>query len=255
MVNRDNPWAAGTPCWADLMTTDAAAARSFYGDLFGWDITVGGEETGSYGMATVGGRNVAGIGEMTGDGQPPAWTTYLATSDADATAAAISKAGGTLLQEPFDVMEFGRMLVAADPTGGVFGVWEARLHNGFQLANETGSVVWNEMLTRDPEAAKAFYTDVFGYTYTPFGDGYWTFEVDGNTAGGIGALPEAVPAEVPAHWRTYFAVDDADATVAQVTAQGGSVVRAPQDMPYGRHADVTDPQGAHFSIIKPATPE
>lgn len=252
MVERDTPWPDGTPCWVDLMTTDASAGRRFYSDLLGWDISAGEAETGYYGLATVGGRNVAGLGEMQGDGNPPAWTTYLASSDADATAAAITKAGGTIFQEPMDVMEFGRMLVASDPTGAVFGVWQANQHTGFQLANDTGAVVWNELLTRDVQAAKDFYSAVFGYTYAPFGDDYSMFEVDGNTAGGIGSMPDGAPAEAPAHWRTYFAVEDADATVARVVELGGSVVRPPQDMPYGRHADVADAQGAYFAVIKPA---
>jgi predicted enzyme related to lactoylglutathione lyase len=152
-------------------------------------------------------------------------------------------------------MEFGRMLIASDPTGGVFGVWQAKQHSGFQLANETGADTWNELLTRDPEAAREFYAAVFGYTYSPFGDDYSMFEVDGTTAGGIGAVPAAAPAEVPAHWRTYFAVADADAAAAKVVELGGSIVRPPEDMPYGRHADVQDPQGAYFAIIKPASPE
>jgi predicted enzyme related to lactoylglutathione lyase len=107
MVTRDTPWPAGTPCWTDLMTTDADAARRFYGELFGWEIAVGGEETGYYGMASIDGKNIAGVGGMMGDNQPPAWTTYLASTDADATAAAITAAGGKLLQEPFDSWSSG----------------------------------------------------------------------------------------------------------------------------------------------------
>jgi predicted enzyme related to lactoylglutathione lyase len=63
-----------------------------------------------------------------------------------------------------------------------------------------------------------------------------------------------VPAEVPAHWRTYFAVDDTDRTLDEAVKRGATVIRPAQDMPYGRHADLQDPTGAHFSIIKPADP-
>ena len=116
--------------------------------------------------------------------------------------------------------------------------------------------MWNEFLTRDYDGAKEFYAKLFGYTYTDIGEGdmqYSTIEVGGNTVGGIGALPAQVPAGVPPHWRVYFAVDDADATAEKIVALGGAVQRPPMDMPYGRHADVSDPQGAHFSIIKPAS--
>ena len=110
---------------------------------------------------------------------------------------------------------------------------------------------------RDYDGSKAFFAAVFGYTSTEMGDDnfqYAGIEVDGNTVGGIGTLPPEVPAQIPPHWRVYFAVDDCDATFARVTELGGAVLRPPMDMPYGRHADVADPQGAMFSVIKNATP-
>lgn len=258
MTIRDTPWDPGTPCWVDLMTTDQAAARDFYARLFGWEIEVGGEDTGFYGMASIDGRNVAGIGGMMGMEHPPVWSTYLATADVDATSEAVEKAGGTVVAPAMDVMEFGRMAFAQVPGGGVFGCWQAKAHIGVQLANEPGTLTWNEFMTRDYPGAKDFYAQVFGYTYTEMGDGgfqYATIEVNGNTVGGIGALPPDVPEHIPPHWRVYFDVDDCDAAVAKVTELGGSVLRPPMDMPYGRHADVADPQGAMFSVIKSATPE
>lgn len=256
MVTRDIPWPDGTPNWVDLMTSDAAAAREFYGALFGWDIEVGGEETGFYGMCRVGGRAVAGIGQMEME-HPPVWTTYLATTDADGTCKAILDAGGTVVVEGMDVFDFGRMAVAQDSTGGTFGLWQAGTHIGMAVANESNAVTWNELMTRDYSRARDFYATVFGYTYTVISEGdfdYATFEVAGNTAGGIGSLPADVPAQVPPHWRTYFAVDDADAAIAKAVSLGATVVRPAADMPYGRHGDLADPQGAMFSVIKPTTP-
>jgi predicted enzyme related to lactoylglutathione lyase len=258
MTTRDTPWAPGTPCWVDLMTTDQAAAREFYSQLFGWQIDVGPEETGNYGMASLGGRSVVGIGGMMGMDHPPVWNTYLASADTDVTVQAAETAGGTIVAPPMDVMDVGRMAFIQAPGGGVSGVWQAGTHTGFGLANEPGSLTWNEFMGRDYEGSKAFFAAVFGYSYTEMGDDnfqYATIEVDGNTVGGIGTLPAEVPAQVPAHWRVYFAVDDCDAAVAKVTELGGSVLRPPMDMPYGRHADVADPQGAMFSVIKSAVPE
>lgn len=240
------------------MTSDAGAARTFYAALFGWKLAVGGPETGNYAMAEIGGRSVAGIGPMMGGEHPPVWTTYLASDDLDATVAAIAGAGGTVVAPAMDVMEFGRMAVAQDPTGGTFGIWQAGQHKGVGVANESNTLTWNELMTRDYQRAQDFYATVFGYTYTAMGDDtfqYATIELDGNTVGGLGALPAEVPAQVPPHWRVYFAVDDADAAVATVTRLGGSVLRPAQDMPYGRHADVADSQGAMFSVIKPAAPQ
>jgi predicted enzyme related to lactoylglutathione lyase len=253
MVTRDTPWPDGTPCWVDIMTTDSAGAREFYGTLFGWDIEVGPPETGGYGMASARGRHVAGIGQLEGLENPPAWTTYLATSDVAATCAAIEAAGGTILAPPMQVMEHGSMAVVFDSAGAVFGLWQADQHTGVTLANEPNSLVWNELMTRDYEAAKAFYGSVFGWTFTDIGDAgfqYATVELNGVTVGGLGALPAEVPAEVPAHWRAYFAVANTDAALAQVEALGGSVRSAAQDTPYGRQADVADPQGALFAVLQ-----
>jgi predicted enzyme related to lactoylglutathione lyase len=255
MTVRDTPWAPGTPCWVELMTTDTAAAREFYAALLGWEIEVGGEETGYYGSASRDGRRVAGLMGMMGQDHPPVWGTYLATSDVDATSKAVEEAGGTILSPAMDVMEFGRFAVAQLPGGGVFSYWQAGDHIGMELANEPGSVTWNEFMTRDYEGAKDFYAKVFGYTYTDMGgDGfqYSTIQVDGNTVGGMGALPESVPAGVPPHWRVYFAVDDCDATVAQAVELGGAQLGEPSDMPYGRQAEIADPQGARFVVIKVA---
>jgi predicted enzyme related to lactoylglutathione lyase len=255
MTVRETPWPPGTPCWVDLMTPDQAAARDFYSALFGWQIDVGPEETGNYGMAAVDGHSVAGIGGMMGMDHPPVWNTYLATADADATSKAVEAAGGSVMAPAMDVMEFGRMAFAQVPGGGVFGYWQSGTHTGFDLANEPNAPTWNEFMGRDYDGAKDFYAKVFGYTYTEMGDDgfqYATIEVDGNTVGGIGTLPAEAPEHVPPHWRVYFDVADCDAAVAKVTELGGSVLRSPMDMPYGRHADVADPQGAMFAVIKSA---
>ncbi len=182
MVQRDTPWPAGTPCWVDLGADDVARAATFYSTLFGWDTQVGPPETGGYVMCEVGGRPVTGIGPKQGPPEAPAaWTTYLASDDADATTAKVTAAGGAVLAEPFDVMDVGRMSVAADPGGAVFGIWQARSHKGMGLANESGTVCWNENMSRDFEANKAFYSAVFGYGYDDMSSpefSYATFKTD-----------------------------------------------------------------------------
>lgn len=253
MTTRDTPWPEGTPCWVDLGADDPAKARAFYSALFGWDIQVGGPETGEYGMASVGDRQVAGImGKMSAD-QPTVWTTYIATQDADATIDKIKQAGGQVLAEPMDVMDAGRMAIAADPGGAVFGIWQAQSHTGFQVANEPGSVTWNENFSRDFEGNKAFYGAVFGYS---FGDmsseemTYATLDLNGRPVGGIGGMGAQFPAEVPAHWNLYFAAADTDATVARAVELGGNVTVPASDTPFGRMAGLTDDQGAPFSVIQ-----
>jgi len=248
----------GMPCWLDLGTTDTAAAREFYGRLFGWDYEVGGPETGGYIQALLRGKRVAGMyelmPEMLEQGVPPNWTTYLSIDDVDDTAKRIAHAGGTVVIGPMDIMDEGKMLVAQDPTGATFGGWQPQNHYGSQLRDEHGTPTWVEVLTRDPDRARDFYGSVFGYDFEDMGadfGGYILMNVGGENAAGLWTMPEQVPAEVPPHWMPYFAVDDADATVEAAQASGASVLNGPMDMEtVGRFATLQDPLGAAFSIIK-----
>ncbi|HET7484759.1 MAG TPA: VOC family protein, partial [Solirubrobacterales bacterium] len=157
----------GTPCWVDLGTPDIEAAAAFYGDLFGWSVEEGenAEQTGGYRQATLGGKPVAGVMPLMQEGQPPAWSTYISVEDADATAVKVREAGGSVLAEPMDVLDLGRMAVFIDTSGAVFGIWQPRAFVGAKIVNESNAVVWNELNTRDPEAAKAFYGAVFGWDF------------------------------------------------------------------------------------------
>jgi hypothetical protein len=252
MTTRDTPWLAGTPCWVDNMSTNGDAARAFYSGLFGWTAEPGPPEAGGYSVATVEGHKVAGIMPAAELPHPPVWTTYLATDNAAETCEKITAAGGALLQPAMDVMDLGVMAVAQDPTGAIFGIWESKAHTGFHLANEPGTVIWNEVLTRDVDAAKAFYASVFGYTLGSFGEmtDYAIIEVDGSGVGGIGEIREGTPAAVPPHWKAYFNVANTDESVEKAVALGGTVLMAAQDMPYGRHAEILDPNGAVVALLQ-----
>jgi uncharacterized protein len=253
VVTRDTRWPAGTPCWVDVSVDDVPKAIAFYRALFGWDIQLGGPEVGGYSIAHKDGRIVAAISPKMGQPDAPsAWTTYLASDDVDATAAKIKGAGGQVLAGPMDVMEEGRMAVAMDPAGAVFGLWQGQKTTGLGVANEPGALSWNEHLSWDFDGSKAFYQAVFGYGDQDMsGDGfkYATLTVDGHEVGGIGEYPEGTSAETPAAWGVYFAVTGTDAALAKVTELGGRVVQPPRDSPYGRIAVVADNHGAVFSVI------
>ena len=252
MVTRDTAWPDGTPCWVDLGAEDIDRARTFYAGLFGWDIPPGPPEAGGYSLCMLRGRPAAGMGPKMNPEMPSTWTTYLAAENADDVAAKVKAAGGQVLMEPMDVMDVGRMAIAADPAGAAFGVWQARAHIGAGIANEPGTLCWNENMSRDFDGNKAFYASVFGYGYDDMsGDGfkYATLKVGDAIVGGIGELPADVPVGVPAHWSTYFAVSDTDATISKAGELGGSVVRPAWDSPYGRMAAVSDDQGVQFSVI------
>ena len=153
MSTRYDPWPQGTPSWVDLSCPDPAASNEFYSALFGWEIEDTGPDMGNYGMCQVGGRPVAGIGPQMGGGDaPPAWLTYLAVDDVEKTAEAIASNGGHVVAPPMDVGAAGRMAVAHDPAGAFFGIWQAGETIGFERFNEPGSVIWNEAMSRDPNA-------------------------------------------------------------------------------------------------------
>jgi uncharacterized protein len=254
-------YAPGTPCWVDLGTPDIEGAAGFYGGLFGWSIpeSENAEQTGGYRQALLRGKPVAGVMPLMQEGQPPAWSTYVSVADADATAAKVRDAGGTVMAEPMDVMELGRMAVFADPTGAVFGIWQPGSFIGAELVNEANAIAWNELNTRDTAGAKEFYSAVFGWTYEDMEvenvGTYTGLQVDGNSVGGMLDITGRLPDEVPANWLTYFAVDDTDATVAKLRELGGSVNMEPLDIVAGRFAVVSDPFGAVFAVIKPSPME
>ncbi|WP_280421460.1 VOC family protein [Nocardia carnea] len=264
MPIRETAWPAGTPCWVDCQVDDPVRARDFYGALFGWEVAGTAPEAGGYLMATVQGRSAAGIGpKPPGQVMRSTWTTYLASDDADATAAAVSAAGGTVLAPPFDVMDIGRMLVAADPTGAVFGVWQARKHFGAGIYNEPGAYCWNELHTAGYEQAQNFYSTVFGWHFTEVGDGenmvYATFALEpgGDPVGGFNDSTRT-PDAGPPHWLAWFQVSDTDATLNSATGLGASVLMGAQDSPFGRMGVLAAPQGEAFGVIdiaQPAAPE
>jgi predicted enzyme related to lactoylglutathione lyase len=242
----------GTPSWVDLASPDLPGSVAFYRALFGWDAIDQGEEAGHYHMFELNGVPVAGAGPIMMEGQPPAWTTYVSVSDADEAIDKVKKAGGMVFVEPMDVLDVGRMAVFADPTGAAAAIWQPRSHPGAGLVNEPGALVWNELNTRDVAAAKAFYADVFGWGADTNQMGpmeYTEWKLGDHTLGGMMDMPEGVPAEVPAHWLAYFGIADCDATVAQATGLGATLLAGPMDIPAGRFAVMADPAGAAFGVI------
>ena len=252
MSIRTSSWPAGVPCWADLTAPDVAAAKGFYAAVLGWSYEDTEDEYGGYAIATARGGAAAGIGPQQ-QGAPVAWTVYLASDDVDATAAAVTEHGGTVLLPPGDVGPLGRMLVAADPTGAAFGVWQSGTHIGAGIVNEPGGLTWEDLRSPDPDAARAFYTAVFGYHTEPLpmaGPDYATFSRPGERAplGGMGGMMGAD--DLPAHWVTYFGVADAAEAVEAAERSGGSVLMRDFETPYGRMAGIIDPAGAVFWVIQ-----
>jgi predicted enzyme related to lactoylglutathione lyase len=253
-------YAHGVPSWVDVTSPDVDASAVFYGGLFGWEHVTGEnpEETGGYGMFTKDGKLVAGIGPLQSPEQPPVWNTYINVDDADEVVAKAQEAGGQIAMGPIDVMDAGRMAFLIDTTGAFVGIWQPGKHHGAELVRDPGTLGWNELATRDTEAAKAFYPAVFGWEPVAWeGTGpYTVWNVDGESVGGLMGMDDRWPPEVPSHWMTYFMVEDADDAAAKVEELGGTVPVAPFDTPgVGRIAVLHDPHGAAFSVLAPNPPE
>jgi uncharacterized protein len=244
----------GTPSWVDLGSPDVDASIAFYSSLFGWTASdPGPPEAGGYRFFMQNGKMVAGLSPLMMEGQPPAWLNYVTVADADDTTANAREAGATVHVEPMDVLDVGRMAILADPTGAALGLWQPRRHTGAELVNEPVSLTWNELETRDPDAAKSFYKAIFNWDAesAQMGDmQYTTWQLDGKPVGGMADITGRVPDEVPAYWQAYFAVADTDAIVEQAQAQGASVHAPAMDIPAGRFAILADPHGAVFGVIK-----
>ncbi len=251
-------FAPGSFCWVELGTTDQQAAKHFYGELFGWianDIPIGPEVY--YTMLQLGGRDVAALYPLGEDqiaqGLPPQWIVYMAVSSTDEAVLQVRSLGGTVLAEPFDVMDVGRMAMIQDPTGGVFALWEARSHPGVGVMDEPGAVTWLELTTADPERARTFYSGLFGWEaeLQPIGGAeYTTFSMQGRPVAGMMLPPEELGGGPPL-WTVYFAVEDCDRSAERTRELGGEIRVPPTDVPgIGRFAALEDPQGAGFSIIR-----
>jgi predicted enzyme related to lactoylglutathione lyase len=248
----------GTPSWVDLTTTDQAAAKQFYGELFGWEFDDNPvDENTVYSMALKGGKAVAAISPQPEQmaGMPPVWNTYVTVDDVDARAGKVEGAGGTVMAPPFDVMDAGRMAVVVDPTGAVLMLWQPKESIGAELVNEHGTLTWNELMTPDLDAATAFYGDLLGWGSEPMeGDGPTYLILTRDDGEGIAGAMNPPMEGLPPHWGVYFAVDDTDAIVEKATAGGGSLLNGPMDIPVGRTAALADPQGGAFSVIALAEP-
>jgi hypothetical protein len=247
-------YAPGTPSWVDLGTPDLAASISFYSELFGWKSEDMGEAMGHYTMMNQDGKPAAAISPLMSPQQPTAWSTYISTANAEETAKKVTAAGGQVLAPPMKVADSGTMAFFMDPTGAAFGVWQSDQFTGAGLTNKPNSLSWNELSTRDMPAAKAFYTKVFPWTAhanaMPDGGEYVEWQIDGKSVGGGMAMNPQIPPQVPPHWLVYFAVANADNTVKRAEELGAKVMMPATDIPQGRFAVLTDPQGAAFAVIQ-----
>jgi uncharacterized protein len=243
----------GMFCWADLGSTDLAAAKKFYGALFGWtfrDDPMG--EGMVYSQALVDGKEAAAVYPAMG-GMPSMWMSYICVESADKTAARAEAGLGKILQAPMDVFDSGRMAVVQDPGGATLGLWQPKAHIGTRLIGEHGTICWTECVTTDVASATEFYTSLLGWKADVMdmgGSKYTVFKVGDQSAAG---LSDMAGPNVPPHWQVSFMVTSCDDTLAKGKELGGTVLAPAMDIPgVGRFGVLLDPQGASFGILQPA---
>ncbi|MGR4881788.1 VOC family protein [Streptomyces sp. LARHCF249] len=255
----------GAPCWVDAMFADVEAAKTFYGDVLGWTFGEASSEYGNYTQAYSGGKAVAAVvPPMPGADAPSQWCLYLHSPDVAATAEKVTSNGGEVLMGPMQVGSFGSMLIAKEPSGAVFGVWQPGDHKGFEKMGEAGAYAWAEVFTREPGKADAFLSKVFPYSGQQMDAGddpeaagmdFKVFSVGGpeNPVLGRMKMGDEFPPQIPSYIQVYFGVPNCDEAVEKTKKHGGKLYFGPMDSPFGRFAAVTDQQGAAFAVIDMST--
>lgn len=254
----------GEFCWMDLNTTDPEAAADFYRSLFGWRMrpwptqsAAEGEAAGGYRQITYDDKVIGGAMALP-DGQGmPSWNVFFAVDDADAAGEGIKRAGGNLLVGPTTAPGGGRVAFFTDAAGAHCGVVESGGGVGIECAMQPNTVCWVEAGSRDTEATRAFYADLFDWRFEELppgagADGYSLIHNRDRNFGGMIEMDDKFPAGVGSYWMIYIGVEDLDSTLAAVKREGGQLGFGPIEIPDGTFAVVSDPQGAHFAVIQPS---
>lgn len=251
-MGKRSSYPPGTFSWVELATTDAAAAKSFYSGLFGWELVDTDAGDGSvYTVCRLDGDAVCGLAEMSGDmrarGVRPSWMNYVTVVDADAAAARAKDLAGVVIADAFDVLDLGRMAVLKDTEGADFAVWQPRRRIGAERVNDIGCLCMNELATSDIEATRGFYGSLFGWKIEGSDDPHGPSMVinKGNINGGVFLAPEGGPS----HWRPCFTVESTDKALERVRELGGKQLSEPLDIGHGSVAMVLDPKGALFTMF------
>jgi predicted enzyme related to lactoylglutathione lyase len=244
---------SGRIIWHDLVTQDMAAAKRFYGEIFGWtfrDVPIGG---GQYALASLDGTPVAGIITAPAGARVAQWVSYFSVEDVDASLDVVKAAGGKVWLGPVEIPGRGRAALVTDgegaplaiarPTGGDPPVAPVPLHGW----------LWADLWSRNGEAAGVFYGKLFGYRATivpaPLEPRpYTVFQREETSFAGLLAIPAGLDGVKP-NWLPMLRVKDVRVPVARASELGGRVILAPRaDLRNGTAAIIADPSGAAVSL-------
>lgn len=240
--------------WHELMTTELQAAVAFYSKVLPWKAQPSGMPDYTLWVSgkTPAGGLMAQPESARQAGAPPSWLVYIGTPDVDATAAAAERLGGKVLKSPADIPNVGRFAVLADPHGAAFAIFKpSSTPDGAAPASDFS---WHELATSDPQAALAFYSELFGWSRGPAHDmgPAGTYQLVEHGGAQVGGVYKVMDASKPPHWLTYIQVASVDRAAAAAKAAGGRVTQGPMEVPGGsRIAQILDPQGGAFAVHEP----
>lgn len=253
--------------WYELMTSDPKAAQAFYGNVLGWTFQPFGNaeyEGDAYNVISGSAGPLGGVmaipAEAKDCGMTPWWGGYVGSSDVDADAERLAKAGASVKRPPEDIPGVGRFAVMAEPGGAVFMLLKGSSPEGEYKAPppmSLGHASWHELLSDDSEASITFLASQFGWGKGDAMDmgemgTYQLMSMNGSTAfdtmeGAVMPKPPMVPAPF---WLFYFSVADIDAAKEKIEAGGGTIAMGPMEVPGGAWIiNATDPQGAFFAVV------
>lgn len=251
-----NEYRHGKLVWADLVTTDLAGARRFYGELFGWSFAELGTDRVDYLLAYHAGAPIAGIAQRQPQATPPrqsGWIAFMSVADVSAAAGAVTAQGGAVLITPRPVPGRGDMAVLADPDGAPFGVVHSSSGDPPDYLPAVGEWIWALYQSHDATSAAAFYQALAGYEVIPdaraINAPHFLLAADGYARASL----VEIPAErgLRPDWLYFVRVSDVRASVARASALGGGTLVAPDPGLFGGQvAVVADPNGAPLGLLE-----
>jgi hypothetical protein len=247
---------AGTVVWHDLNTRDTAKAKSFFGELFGWEVRSREMGERKHDFLYLGEEGFGCLLQQDQkDPMPPHFVAYVQVDDLDAAVQRALRGGGKAPVPRMAITDKDAFAILVDPLGATFAAYTTAnpLPPGYPKQGP-GLFCWEELLTSDPKRMLAFYGEVFGWTHEtmqmPVGP-YHIVKSGHAPVGGIMQMPPGVPS--PPHWISYVAVADVDKTAAKATKLKAQQYVPPTDIPgVGRFSVHADPQGAVFALYKSA---
>lgn len=252
-----SPRLPGKFVWADLVTDDVAAARKFYGELFGWTF----RDLGGYFVAANDERPLGGIFQRARPANKPdarpRWFGYISVNNVDKARRAVEKEGGRVLAPLRKLPKRGEQAVFTDPEGAVFGVVRSSSGDPADFQADPGDWIWIQLLSRDAGRASAFYRSVAGYEVVEntgknrLSD--YVLTSDGFARATVRSIP-AKSSTMRPNWLPFVRVKSIADSVAKVRQLGGKVLIEPKaELMEGKAAVIADPTGAALGVMEWST--